>query len=422
MARACKPGRVRLAGLARRSRSALLVSTALQAVVVMVLAVPADAQPAPNAQPMGGVVAGGTAAINQTANTTTINQSTQRAAINWSNFDVGSQQSVTFQQPNAQAITLNTVTGANPSQIAGRISANGQVVLVNPAGVTFYKGSQVNTAGLMVSAASADPKAFMAGGNVALSQPGNSNAHIINDGNITISGAGLASLVAPSVANNGVINAKLGHVVLAGAKTATLDLYGDKLVSVNVTGAVTQAPDGGDALVTNTGVIRANGGTVRLTARAVDGVVTNLVTAGGHIQAHSVGTQQGRITIDAVGGSITIDGDIDASGKAPGTTGGRIGALATGTVTVQSGARVTASGAAGGGTIAIGTTLKRARGGPSVTGARLANAVVIQPGATMAANATSGGNGGRVAVLSSGTTTMNGLITATGGALSLIHI
>ena len=79
----------------------------------------------------------------------------------------------------------------------------------------------------------------------------------LNDEIRRVVGAGLAGLVAPAVANAGVIDAKLGHVVLAGAKTATLDLYGDKLVSLNVTGAVTKAPDGVDALVTNTGVVLA---------------------------------------------------------------------------------------------------------------------------------------------------------------------
>lgn len=416
MADARKRQKIYPVGVARRTRSALMVSTALQAVVVTVLALPAVAQPLPNAQPTGGVVVGGSATIAQTANNTTINQASQRAALNWQSFNVGSQQSVTFQQPNASAIALNTVTGPNPSQIAGRIDANGQVVLVNQSGVTFYKGSQVNTAGLMVSAAAADPQAFMRGGNIVLDQAGNPNARIINNGNITISGAGLASLVAPSVANAGVITARLGNVVLAGAKTATLDLYGDKLVTVNVTGAVAQAPDGGQALVTNTGVIRADGGTVRLTARAVDGVVTNLVTAGGKIQARTIGNHQGDIAIDGVGGSITVTGDLDATGKAPGTTGGRIGLLASNAVVVTSGAVVNASGNAGGGTIAVGTTLlRRAAGGAAVTGAKMAQGVLIQQGATISANATGKGNGGRVTVLASQSTTMAGTITAKGG-------
>ncbi len=412
-------GRVRLVGVARRTRSALMVSTALQAVFAMVLAVPADAQPKPNAQPTGGIVVGGSATISQTTNNTAINQASQRAAINWRSFDVGSKQSVTFQQPNAQSIALNTVTGGNPSQIAGSINANGQVVLVNQSGVTFFKGAQVNTAGLMVSASGANTAQFMAGGKIAFDRPGNADARIVNNGNITISGAGLAALVAPSVRNAGVIDAKLGHVVLAGAKTATLDLYGDKLLNVNVTGAMTRAPDGGEAMVTNAGVIRADGGTVRLTARAVDGVVTNLVSAGGTIQARTVGDKQGRITIDGVGGSITITGNLDATGKAAGTKGGQIGLLASDSVIVKTGAVVDASGAAGGGVVAVGTTLKRALGvptqGAAVAGERMARGVLVEQGAVISADATSSGDGGRITLLSSAATAMQGTTTAKGG-------
>jgi filamentous hemagglutinin family protein len=402
-------------GFVRRTRSALLVGTAFQAAAILVLALPAEAQPAPNAHPTGGVVVGGAVMISQTASNTAVHQSSTRGAVNWQSFNVGSQQSVTFQQPNAQAVILNTVTGPNPSQIAGRIDANGQVVLVNQSGVTFYKGSQVNTAGLMVSASGANPAQFMAGGNVSFDQAGNPNAHVVNNGNITIKGAGLAALVAPGVANAGTISAHLGHVVLAGAKTAMLDLYGDKLVSVIVTGSVAQTPDGADALVTNTGVIRANGGTVQLTAKAVDGVVTDLVSAGGKIEANTVGANQGRILIDGIGGSIMITGNLSATGKVAGTTGGEIGLQATDAVIVKSGAVVNASGAAGGGTVAVGTTLKRARGGPAVTGEKMAKGVLVEQGATIAADASVNGNGGRVTVLSSEVTAMDGAISAKGG-------
>src|ERR1019366_1956572 len=145
---AYSPRMNRLAATRCSHRSALLMSTALQASVLLTLSQPADAQPAPNARPSGGTLVAGTASITQTTADTTINQASQRAAINWTSFNVGSQQTVTFQQPSASAFTLNRVTGPDPSQIAGRIDANGNVVLVNQSGVTFYKGSQVNTAGL----------------------------------------------------------------------------------------------------------------------------------------------------------------------------------------------------------------------------------------------------------------------------------
>ena len=162
MAKARRENTVMILGVVRRNRRSLLMGTALQASVMLVLALPAGAQPAPNARPTGGVVAAGSAAISRTATNTQIDQASQRAAINWRSFDVGRQQSVTFIQPSASAVALNRVTGPDPSQIAGRIDANGQIILVNQSGVNFYKGAQVNAAGVMVSAADITNKNFMA--------------------------------------------------------------------------------------------------------------------------------------------------------------------------------------------------------------------------------------------------------------------
>ncbi len=421
MAKPWRRANVKLLGVVRRRRPALLVSTALCATVTMVVSLPAAAQPAPNTRPTGGVVVGGSASISTTTSQTTINQSTQRGAINWQTFSVGSQQSVQFNQPSSSSVTLNEVVGPNPSQIAGRIGANGQIIIENQSGVIFYKGAIVNTAGLMVTAASSGNAAvqtFINGGQLALDQAANPNAAIVNQGQITVKQAGLAALVAPQVANSGVITARLGTVVLAGGATkAVLDLYGDGMLSIDVTGQIAQAPNGALALVTNSGLIIADGGTIRLTAAAADGLVQTLVNAGGRIQANSVGGHTGTVTLNGVGGSVTVVGQLDAEGAAPGTTGGAIAVNATGNVTVASGAKLNASGKAGGGVVAVGTTLQRAAGGPGVASTQTAANVTVAAGATIAANATAKGNGGRVTVLSAGTTQMDGLISATGGPL-----
>ena len=86
---------------------------------------------APNARPSGGVVTAGSATIGATSSTTTVSQSSQWAAINWHSFDVGAHQTVDFVQPSASAMALNRVISPNPSQIAGRIDANGQIILIN---------------------------------------------------------------------------------------------------------------------------------------------------------------------------------------------------------------------------------------------------------------------------------------------------
>jgi filamentous hemagglutinin family protein len=415
-----KRGSVRLAEVTRRGRAALLSCTALGTIATLLLATPARSQPAANARPSKGVVSAGSATIGSSASTTTIKQSSQRTAIDWQSFDVGSHQTVDFIQPSSSSVALNRVISSNPSQIAGRIDANGQVILLNQSGVIFYQGAQVNTAGLIVSAAGMSNVNFMAG-KLVFDQTANPNAAVVNQGSLTVKQAGLAALVAPQVANSGVITAKLGHVVLAGAKTATLDMYGDGMVSLDVNNAVTQAPVGRDgapvaALVTNSGVIRADGGTVQLTAREADGLVQNLVQAGGTIRADSVGSKTGTVVLGGLGGSIVLNGVVTADGgAAPGSTGGQVQVDASQGVTLAAGSRIRASGPAGGGTVAIGTTLARAKGGPGTASALTAQTVQVDQGARVNASATGNGDGGRVTVLSSLSTSMAGAIIAKGG-------
>ena len=67
-------------------------------------------------------------------------------------FDLSSDESVRFVQPSNQARVLNRIAGYSPSQINGRVEANGQVYLVNPAGVIFGEESSFEAARLHVVA------------------------------------------------------------------------------------------------------------------------------------------------------------------------------------------------------------------------------------------------------------------------------
>jgi filamentous hemagglutinin family protein len=399
----------------------LRASTALQAVAAAVLLaaplapIPAAAQLSPTAHPTGGSVVAGQASIGQSGNTTTVGQSSERAAVNWNSFNVGSQSTVQFQQPNASAVTLNRVVGSNPSEIAGKIQANGQLVIVNQAGLVFDKGSQINAAGIVVSAAGISNSNFMAG-KMVFDQAANAGAKIDNQGTITVNQNGLAALVAPRVRNSGKIQAKMGTVILAGAEAETLDLYGDGLVSINVTKQVASAPDGTKALVTNSGVIEAQGGKVVLTADAVDGVVQTLVDAGGRINANSTASRTGRVLITGAGGDVRVEGVVTAAGDQSGTSGGEVKVSGSNATIIGSHARISVSGQNGGGTVALGTTLKRAKDGGTGTAAATTTTLTVQQGATISASAKASGNGGRVVALASGTTTMAGTITAKGGA------
>ena len=102
--------------------------------------------------PSGGSVVSGTASIQNTSATQqVITQGSNKAIINWQGFSIGQGNSVQFVQPGASAVVLNRVVGNDASSIFGSLSANGQVFLVNPNGILFGSGSQINVGGLVAS-------------------------------------------------------------------------------------------------------------------------------------------------------------------------------------------------------------------------------------------------------------------------------
>ncbi|WP_244407611.1 filamentous hemagglutinin N-terminal domain-containing protein [Roseomonas fluvialis] len=384
-------------------RDWLLATTAL----LPIAAGPVMAQPAPNTGPTGGQVVAGQAGISRAPGRTTITQGTDRAAIDWQQFNVGSQHTVQFVQPSQGSWTLNRVVGPDPSVIAGRVQANGGVAIVNQSGMVFARGAQVNVGSLIASAPGITNENFMAG-RMAFDQAARPGARVENRGTITVADRGLAALVGPGVSNSGVIRARLGRVALGAAETFVLDLAGDGLIGIDVTQAVRTAPSGGEALVTNSGVIEAAGGSVLITAHAASGLVEDLVSQTGRISAPTVGTRAGEVAIRAEGGGVRVDGRVEATGGR-GERGGQIAAQATGTVTVAAGARVDASGGAGGGRVLVGTT---GRGRDQ----RLASGATVERGAEIRADATGRGRGGEIVVNSTDRTEMRGLLSARGGA------
>ena len=82
------------------------------------------APPLPTQLPTGGKVSAGAASISQTGNVMTVTQGSQRAAVNWQSFDIGSQGTVNFVQPSSSSVILNRVLGGAPSQIFGKVNAN----------------------------------------------------------------------------------------------------------------------------------------------------------------------------------------------------------------------------------------------------------------------------------------------------------
>jgi len=343
------------------------------------------------ANPTGGAVVGGSATIKSSGSTLTVDQTTSKAVIDWSTFNISPGETTQFLQPSSSSVTLNRVTTGGASFIDGLLKANGNLIIVNANGLLFGKNSVVDVNGLVATTADIGNSQFL-GGSLTFSTPGNPNAVIENQGLITARQAGLVGLVAPTVLNSGVITAKLGRIQLASGDTATVDLYGDGLLEVQASPAL-QAQ-----LVSNSGKLIATGGGIDLTAATAAETVNNLIYVGGDLQANAVGTRAGSIYIYAPGssngaGDVTVAGQVSAVGSAAGEFGGNV-TITGDKVSMLSGASVDASGAAGGGTVLIGGAWEGA------LGVYQASTVTIDSGASIDASATQSGKGGEVVVRS----------------------
>lgn len=285
------------------------------------------------AGPMGGVVSSGTATIASSGSTTTINQSTAKAAIDWSSFSTNSNEIVNFVQPSTNSITLNRVTGTSASTLNGQLNANGQVFIINPNGVLFGSTSQVNTGGLIASTLNLSNSDF--NNNTFNFNNTTNNKTVENRGKITVPTGGTIALIAPNVKHTGTIKAPQGNVLLAAGGDITLNLNNGSLLGYTINQGKAQA------LINSGGMIQADGGKVILTAKGIDELSNAVVNSVGIIQAQTVNNVRGVIELgsDLESGTVNVGGTLDAS--APnGGNGGQIKTSAA-DVHVSSGTTIT---------------------------------------------------------------------------------
>ena len=199
------------------------------------------------ALPIDGKVVGGAASITQpNPQTLNINQATNKAIINWQGFSINVNELVKFNQPGAASSVLNRVTGVDPSSIFGRLIANGRVFIVNPAGIFFGPSAVVDVSGLFATTFNTKDSDFMAG-KYSFSQDAAKNlAYVINKGEIKVSSDGFVFLVAPGVANESLIIANLGKVVMASGEKFEVDFMGDGLIKFVIDGKVMRQVTGPD--------------------------------------------------------------------------------------------------------------------------------------------------------------------------------
>lgn len=267
------------------------------------------------AAPSGGTVTSGSANISQNGKVTDITQSTQKASINWNKFNIASDETVNFKQPNSSSITLNRVVGNEKSIINGALNANGQVWIINSNGVLFGKGASINTSGLLATTKDISDADFQAG-NYKFT--GNSKESVINLGTIDVINSGSVILAANEVRNEGTIKAIRGKIHLAGADEYTVNLNGNSLVNLTVNKGVL------DSLVKNSGTIISNGGEVYLTTNAVNELLKGVVNNTGVIEANSLAGITGHVELFAHGGTVNVAGTINAADGFVETSGDKV--------------------------------------------------------------------------------------------------
>jgi filamentous hemagglutinin family protein len=306
---------------ARTARNLKLRPTA------MALAVAACFSTAVWANPTNPVVVHGTASFQQAGNILNVTNS-HNAIINWGSFSIGVNELTRFIQPSALSAVLNRVTGGDPSAILGALQSNGRVFLLNPNGIVFGAGAQIDVAGLVASTLNLSNTDFLAG---RMNFTGGAQAgSLVNQGAINATG-GAVYLVGSAVTNQGLITNPGGEIVLAAGNSVELVSPGTPNLRVEI-----QA-DNHEAR--NLGSLVAEAGRI--------GIYAGLIRQGGAINADSAVAEGGRILLRS---TRRTDLDVSSVISARGTDGGRIEVLsdlATGQTNTAGILDASASGAAG---------------------------------------------------------------------------
>jgi len=351
--------------------------------------------------PTGPVLTSGQASVSTNgANSMTIRQASPRASLDWDSFSIGPGRSVDIlQAAGRSAVLLNRVTGGTPSAIFGSLRANGQVFLVNPAGVLFAPGASVDVGALVASTLDWRTADFKSGRGV-LSNPG-SSAELRNAGNLSARDG--IVLIGPRVSNAGQLLVDGGgNVILAAGDRVTLNLA-DSPLSVRIDGAALQAS------ITHGGSIVTEGGQVILAARSGAAALDTVINSSGVIRASRIDQQGGSIVLDAgASGGTVLSGRLEARGTGTTARGGSVQVLGA-SVALEPTARIDVAGGAGSGQVLIGGAWRGA--GPQ------SNAMFtrVEQGASIDASATVQGDGGSVVVWADDTTRFAGDISARGG-------
>ena len=249
-----------------------------------------------------GTIAYGAGNISQNGKTTTVNQSGDKLIVNWNNMDVGTSETLTFNQPGTRSTVLNRINSPDATSILGTLNANGQVFIVNPNGVLIGNNGSVNVGSLVASSLNISDAEFKMNW---LNFSGDGRGAVVNNGTIQAKES-VGLMGAGKVENNGRIQSDTGDVVLAAGGSFTLVPGGSRLRA-----ELTKASR--EALVNNSGRITTADGGITLTAWAQDAIVRSVVNNTGTLEAASLRPVQTQIDATSLGnGAVTMGGESHA--------------------------------------------------------------------------------------------------------------
>jgi filamentous hemagglutinin family protein len=308
----------------------------------------------------------------------TIIDTDQGANINWNNFDTSSTQSVTFNQYlneelSSQSAVLNRISsGAVPTQFDGALNANGRVFIVNPAGIIFGAGSQVDVTQLVASGLNMEDGAFQA----VLDDPANNKMEFSGGNGDILSRATISAdsvyLIGTRVFNIGPILAPNGLVVMAAGEEVRLyedgsdvsvvvsdvgdgfpDVRNSNIVSATNGKIVLAAGDTFSRAVTNVSYLAAAGGEVSIQAAQINnnGVITVSSSSGDGGSVNLTGTESVSVGVDGLGTAGSIEANAGDDGN-----GGDINIQTDGLFQLGEDSTITASGGSvsgNGGTVSV---------------------------------------------------------------------
>jgi filamentous hemagglutinin family protein len=291
------------------------------------------------ANPVGPAVTQGVASFASQGAQFTITTS-DRASINWQSFNIGLGETTTFVQPSSSSVVWNHINDPNPSQILGRLDANGYVILQNPSG--FFIGGQaaISVGGLTLTTAPTPPPDLAGSGSWTFNAPPPSAA-IINYGRIDIGNGGSAFLIAQDIENHGSIAAPGGNIGLYAGQTVLVSERPDgrglsaevKLPAGSVDNSGRLIADAG-TIALNAQVVNQNGLVQANSVREVNGTIELVASESLNLGVGSVTQARGGQDGVSPGGSILLKSGssyqgnaaatIDVSGGAQGGNGGSV--------------------------------------------------------------------------------------------------